>query len=101
MDDIQLIGNGSTIIKDLVMSLYKQFHMQSLGSVSYFLGIQITAYATEYHLNQFKYILELLKAWNVKLQISYYTNGSIFCHQYLFLTFSFKFLNSIELWLVC
>lgn len=60
MDDIILTGNDTEYLKERTLSLNACFTLKDLGDLSYFLGIQILRDVDSIHLNQCKYIVELL-----------------------------------------
>lgn len=60
VDDILITGTHSTIIQSLLVKLRSDFALKDLGELSYFLGIQVHRKATSLHLQQSKYILDLL-----------------------------------------
>lgn len=61
VDDILVTGNDVVKIRALVDSLHSKFHMKDLGSVNYFLGIEINKKGTGMLITQTNYALNLLK----------------------------------------
>lgn len=55
VDDIILTENNSELLKHLVEALNTQFSMQDLGSLHYFLGIQVETHSEGMFLSQNKY----------------------------------------------
>ncbi|GKF33438.1 NSP-interacting kinase 1-like protein [Tanacetum coccineum] len=60
VDDMLLTGNSQSEILSLKNSLDKKFTIKDLGLAKYFLGIELCKTDTGMHLNQRKYILDLL-----------------------------------------
>ncbi|GKB71280.1 ribonuclease H-like domain-containing protein [Tanacetum coccineum] len=60
VDDMLLTGNSQSKIFSLKNSLDKKFTIKDLGLAKYFLGIELCKTDTGMHLNQRKYILDLL-----------------------------------------
>lgn len=54
-------GDDHKEISNLKAHLHKNFKMKDLGHLRYFLGIQVERTSEGFHLNQRKYVLELLK----------------------------------------
>lgn len=65
VDDIILTGNNSTAIDKIIKQLSQTFALQDLGSLSYFLGIELVHKDSDILLSQKKYILELLQRANL------------------------------------
>ncbi|XP_057803516.1 uncharacterized mitochondrial protein AtMg00810-like [Salvia miltiorrhiza] len=66
VDDILITGEDSSTIAALISSLSTTFALNSLGTVNYFLGIQvIKTESNSYQLNQSKYIQDLLTKTNL------------------------------------
>lgn len=62
VDDMVLTGNDSAVLRKLLGSLSSEFRMKDMGSLSYFLGIQVKYTPTGIFLNQEKYASDLLCA---------------------------------------
>jgi hypothetical protein len=60
VDDIIVIDNNEATMQTVIAKLQVDFAMKDLGSLSYFLGIQTTRDSTSLHLQQSKYIQDLL-----------------------------------------
>lgn len=60
MDDLLVTGNLLSNIHSVKDDLHKAFTIKDLGSLSYFLGIEVSRTASGILLNQRKYILDLL-----------------------------------------
>ncbi|GKE58366.1 NSP-interacting kinase 1-like protein [Tanacetum coccineum] len=60
VDDMLLTGNSQSEILNLKSSLDNKFTIKDLGLVKYFLGIELCKTDTGMHINQRKYILDLL-----------------------------------------
>ncbi|KAM1496471.1 hypothetical protein ACFXTO_031069 [Malus domestica] len=61
VDDIILTGNDPKLITQVITDLTKEFDLKDLGSLHYFLGIQITRTAEGLFLSQEKYVHDLLQ----------------------------------------
>ncbi|PKU64369.1 Retrovirus-related Pol polyprotein from transposon TNT 1-94 [Dendrobium catenatum] len=61
VDDILLTGNDQAQITHLLSALHNIFHMKNLGSISYFLGMQVLHTTTGFHLSQSKYAADILQ----------------------------------------
>lgn len=60
VDDILLTGNDNHLIKQIVTDLNRKFALKTLGSLSYFLGFEVTRNNRSLLLTQTKYARELL-----------------------------------------
>ncbi|XP_070681820.1 uncharacterized mitochondrial protein AtMg00810-like [Malus domestica] len=60
VDDIIITGNDSLAIQQVIQSLTSEFDLKDLGSLHYFLGIQISRTANGLFLSQHKYVHDLL-----------------------------------------
>ncbi|KAK1424826.1 hypothetical protein QVD17_20164 [Tagetes erecta] len=65
VDDIILTGNNSQAINHVVQQLSTTFALKDMGSLSYFLGIEITSQGNDVVLSQRKYINDLLERANL------------------------------------
>ena len=65
VDDIVLTSNTPTFLDHLIQQLNSVFYLKNLGSLHYFLGLQITRTSSRLYLNQSKYAQELLKKHNM------------------------------------
>lgn len=66
VDDILITGNNQTFLSDFVQKLNTFFSLKDLGSVYYFLGIEICRTSEGFHLSQSKYIVDLLTRFGLK-----------------------------------
>ena len=60
VDDMIITGDDITGISELKQFLSQQFEMKDLGSLSYFLGLEVSSVPTGYTLSQVKYASDLL-----------------------------------------
>jgi len=66
VDDIILIGSSAPFIQKLILTLNASFALKHLGSLDYFLGIEVHRLSSgNIHLSQSKYIRELLSRANM------------------------------------
>jgi hypothetical protein len=65
VDDIVLTSNTPTFLDQLIHHLNSVFELKDLGSLNYFLGIQVTRDSTGLHLSQAKYATTLLHKHNM------------------------------------
>ncbi|KAI3740814.1 hypothetical protein L2E82_31288 [Cichorium intybus] len=61
VDDIIVTGNNPTAINRIIQSLSQTFAIQDMGTLSYFLGIEVARKGADLLLSQKKYILEILQ----------------------------------------
>ena len=61
IDDVLVTGSNSSLTSQLLTYLHNRFSLRHLGTVSYFLGIQVTQHGDILHLTQQKYIQDLLQ----------------------------------------
>ncbi|XP_071728180.1 uncharacterized mitochondrial protein AtMg00810-like [Rutidosis leptorrhynchoides] len=61
VDDIILTGNSQAAIDDIVQRLVRMFSIKGMGSLSYFLRIEVTRTGDDVILSQRKYIHEILE----------------------------------------
>ncbi|GKB97477.1 retrovirus-related pol polyprotein from transposon TNT 1-94 [Tanacetum coccineum] len=62
VDDIIVTGNNKGTIDNIICQLGSAFALKDLGSLNYFLGIEIVTHVFDILLSQKKYILELLQS---------------------------------------
>ncbi|KAH9733814.1 reverse transcriptase Ty1/copia-type domain-containing protein [Citrus sinensis] len=60
VDDVIITGNNSKIIQHIIHTLSSQFALKDLGSLNYFLGIEIKKFKQGIFLSQAKYARDLL-----------------------------------------
>lgn len=60
VDDILIIGNNSTLVDHIIKGLGLDFALKDLGSLHYFLGIEVLQHTTGLILSQTKYATNLL-----------------------------------------
>ncbi|CAM8952023.1 unnamed protein product [Rhodiola kirilowii] len=65
VDDVVLTGTSSNIIRQVKDFIHKEFQIKDLGHLKFFLGLEVARSASEIHLNQRKYALDLLKENNL------------------------------------
>uniref|UniRef100_A0A2N9I2X8 Reverse transcriptase Ty1/copia-type domain-containing protein n=1 Tax=Fagus sylvatica TaxID=28930 RepID=A0A2N9I2X8_FAGSY len=65
VDDIVLTNNTPTFLDTLIHKLSSVFDLKELGSLHYFLGLQITRTPSRLYINQAKYAQDLLKKHNM------------------------------------
>jgi len=61
VDDLIIVGNDGNTISHLKATLQKHFPIKDLGSLKYFLGIEMVVSPKGLFLNQRRYVLDLLK----------------------------------------
>ncbi|CAL1403526.1 unnamed protein product [Linum trigynum] len=65
VDDLLLTGNDSSALSLFQEALSRRFSLKSLGSVNYFLGIEVIPTATGYLLSQQKYMEDVLHRFHM------------------------------------
>ncbi|XP_031738814.1 uncharacterized protein LOC116402772 [Cucumis sativus] len=60
VDDMIIVGDDPQAISDLQCYLGRHFEMKDLGTLSYFLGLEISSLSDDYYLSQAKYATDLL-----------------------------------------
>jgi hypothetical protein len=60
VDDILITGTHPSVISSIITQLQVEFPLKDLGSLHYFLGIQVTRDSVGLHICQNKYITDLL-----------------------------------------
>jgi hypothetical protein len=60
VDDMIITGDDTASIRDLQKFLSQHFEMKDLGTLSYFLGLEVTSSSDGYYLSQAKYATDLL-----------------------------------------
>lgn len=65
VDDLIIAASTEDYLIRFKDTMKSQFSMKDLGKISYFFGIQFEQKQREIKMNQKKYILKMLKVWNV------------------------------------
>ena len=60
VDDIVITGSDSALLSQLKTHLSESFYMKDLGSLTYFLGLQVHHSPSSISLNQHKYASDLV-----------------------------------------
>ena len=60
VDDLVITGDDLNGIDNLKIFLSQQFEMKNLGTLTYFLGIEVSSTSNGYYLSQTKYASDLL-----------------------------------------
>ena len=66
VDDLLITGNSEKSIESCKAELMKEFEMNDLGMLSYFLGIEFTQTKSGVIMHQTKYTRDLLKKFNIE-----------------------------------
>jgi len=66
VDDLLISGNNEECIESCKAELTKEFEMNDLGKLSYFLGIEFTQKISRLVMHQAKYTRDLLKKFNME-----------------------------------
>lgn len=61
MDDVIIVGNDTTKIEDTKSNLDARFSIKDLGSLTYFLGIEVSRTKEGLVLSQWKYTMDILE----------------------------------------
>jgi Reverse transcriptase (RNA-dependent DNA polymerase) len=61
VDDIIITDNNTSAIHELIQALTTQFSIKDLGSLAYFLGIELKLIVGSFHLTQISYLQSILK----------------------------------------
>jgi Reverse transcriptase (RNA-dependent DNA polymerase) len=65
VDDLILTDNNSSFLASVIQALHLQFSVKDLGSLNFFLGIEVTRTATGLHLSQSVYITSIIQRANM------------------------------------
>ncbi|BFG36388.1 hypothetical protein CerSpe_226620 [Prunus speciosa] len=65
VDDIVITGSDPSLLQTFISLLSRQFDIKDLGPLSYFLGLQVVSHDGALHLNQLKYVHDLLHKSNL------------------------------------
>ncbi|RVW69234.1 Retrovirus-related Pol polyprotein from transposon RE1 [Vitis vinifera] len=77
VDDILITGNNPSRVHQIISQLSSHFALRDLGDISYFLGIEVTRLSHALHLNQQRYIHQLLERANLHEAKSASTPGAL------------------------
>nr|KYP50444.1 Retrovirus-related Pol polyprotein from transposon TNT 1-94 [Cajanus cajan] len=66
VDDIIITGSSSSFLSSFIKQLNIMFALKDLGSLHYFLGVEACRDASGLYLKQTKYVLDLLKKFNLE-----------------------------------
>ena len=61
VDDILLTGSNPTLLQRLIILLSSEFKLQDLGSIHFFLGIEVKSTSMGLLLSQHKYTLDIIQ----------------------------------------
>jgi hypothetical protein len=73
IDNILLTGSHSSLLTSVIDALTQEFDMKDLGTLTYFLGLQVSYSSSGLFVSQSKYIKELLDRVDLKYSKSYAT----------------------------
>lgn len=65
VDDIVIVGSNEEEVKKVIERLGTEFPIRDLGTLEYFLGIQVKRVKDGLHLSQTQYFLNLLRSCNM------------------------------------
>lgn len=65
MDDLLITGESKLKIEDLKSTMKSEFEMSDMGNLSYFLGMEFLYKEVGIILHQTKYVIDLLKRFNM------------------------------------
>ncbi|KAL9241494.1 hypothetical protein vseg_015603 [Gypsophila vaccaria] len=65
VDDIIVTGPNPSDISKFIIAISTRFSLKDLGPLSYFLGMEVTPTSSGLHLNQSKYVSDLLARYNM------------------------------------
>nr|GEY63362.1 copia-type polyprotein [Tanacetum cinerariifolium] len=65
VDDLIYTGNCVIMLLEFKQSMMKEFEMTDLGQMKYFLGIEVKQTDCGIHISQHKYVVEVLKRFNM------------------------------------
>ncbi|KAJ9672694.1 hypothetical protein PVL29_026062 [Vitis rotundifolia] len=77
VDDILVTGSNPKLVSHFISYLHDKFALRDLGPLSYFLGIQAQQQGSVLHLNQQKYIADLLHRTQMEASKPALTPGSL------------------------
>ncbi|KAJ4771019.1 Gag/pol [Rhynchospora pubera] len=65
VDDIIVTGDNSLLLSKAIQHLHSHFAIKDLGSLKFFLGIEVTSTSHGFHLTQTKYLKDILSRANM------------------------------------
>lgn len=65
VDDILMTGDSPSVIASVKQAIHARFTIKDLGEASYFLGMELYRRTTGFFLNQQKYILDIIVAFDL------------------------------------
>jgi hypothetical protein len=65
VDDLLIIINNNSLIPRLKKQLVDSFEMIDLGTLHYFLGLQVLPLCDGFFISQYKYVMDLLTHFNM------------------------------------
>ena len=65
VDDLVIIGNDSTFVHTIIQQLSSNFLMKDMGTLHYFLGVEVISTRACLFLSQHQYICNLLSKTNM------------------------------------
>ena len=65
VDDIIVTGSNSSLVSSFITSLANRFSLKDLGTLSYFLGVEVLPHTNGLFLSQSKYILDIIHKANM------------------------------------
>jgi hypothetical protein len=65
VDDLVLTGNDSSFVQSLIQQLGDQFSLKDMGSLNYFLGVEVVSTCAGLFLSQHQYIRDFLSKTNM------------------------------------
>ena len=65
VDDLVIIGNNEAHIKQVKEELKERFKMTDLGTLHYYLGVEISQHPNQIFLSQTKYATKLLRKFDI------------------------------------
>lgn len=65
VDDLIGTGNNELVVDQFIQALTAKFSVKNLGSLHYFIGVEVVATTDELFLSQHKYVTDLLTNTNM------------------------------------
>jgi hypothetical protein len=69
VDDLVITINKNDIICRLKKQLVESFDMKDLGTLHYFLGLQVLPLCEGLFIYQYKYVIDLLNSFNIEILV--------------------------------